>query len=169
MSKGDLEKLAAIPDSTDRSRAVGLMIAGMSLNDVMNELKSRPEISVKAKASAEEKVLTDEEWLDRWCGEFRKLIEDPSRFDRDALRWRHDRDNRGGHRGKATPLLKKARKVGYSPYAYLVAKVLFICHPADWFRCEDCWGKNLTHSGCTRCNGNGYIIREDTKLLKEKD
>ena len=144
----DMDRLAAIEDPAARDRAVGMRLCGIPVDQTVRE------VEIKRVRS-----LTNEQWLAEFCVAVRSRIQDPSHYDRDALFYRHDRDNRVIHRAKAKPLLQEVSTNARSPLATLLQRSLFVCHPSDWLVCSECMGHNVDHPDCHGCHSCGYELR----------
>jgi hypothetical protein len=161
ITQEELLTISKMPDTTDRDRVVNKICSGMDAKDAIAGVAATPGVSIKNKAAALEKAQTDEEWLQDRCGPFREKIQDTTWYDQDALLYRHTRDSHSVFRGKTKDLVQATRKKGYSPFAWLVERLIFICHPNDWYSCEECFGKNVDHPNCDTCKGTGYRLKSE--------
>jgi hypothetical protein len=138
---------------------ISISAGKMSLAAIMGP-RPLPQATAKIAGPAGESQVTDADWLTTYCEPTRSNIQDPTRFEEDALLYRHTRDVRaqlgkGGSKREAIELKRR----GYHPFANMLLRLIFIEHPKEWFFCGDCGGRNVDHGECDMCHGAGYTLK----------
>jgi hypothetical protein len=185
LTKNDLIKLGTLEEIA-KNEAVNLVAMGLTADEAiaaieiarsfteeqLNELRaasiSRDEILrlgklepiAKAEAVsliAKETQASDGDWLETHCRACRQALQDKTAFDRDALLYRRNRQQRPVFSSCSRELVNKARQEGSSPLADAMAGIFYVKHPGQWDVCTQCHGANVDRPDCSTCGGAGYL------------
>ena len=170
-SKEDLLALARIEDKQIQSAAVNLMAGGYSLEKAVEDARTmfgNTEQGEQRREQFRVAELPDAEWLDAACGSLRKLLQDTTAFDRDALLYRHNTTERHAYRAKSKDLVLKSLRHGWSPFAQFMKNLCWVDSPDKWYLCAECNGKNADKPECDHCKGCGYKVRVTVPEGKNK-
>lgn len=148
-----------------RQQAVTLVAAGLSPKEAIAQATLPPGTTMvmvgdPGELPREVTEMTDEEWLEHFCGEVLARLKHTAVFKRDALLYRAIRDHRHTFR-KATKKAMAQSKVGLTgPFHYAVSRALNIDHPSRWSPCGPCGGTGQSgdRGRCGYCYGNAYTV-----------
>lgn len=167
VTKAQMLVIAKLKSEEERLRVMNAIVMSMTFDEAMKYVKDNPKQTEEMKAKKVEKTMGAKEWLEFYCTKIRPKLEDTSCYDRDALLYRDTREDRNVCRGRTKAAGIGARRAGYSPYAELLCKFIFLLHPDNWVICEQCFGKNKQKPECKGCYGCGYrTMSEKAKYVK---
>jgi ParB family chromosome partitioning protein len=161
-----IRKINKLP-AEQRKEAVALVAAGQSAieavaqaslpaNATIETVAGDPEQGAKAEAD-----MSDDEWLEHFCGDVLARLKYKAAFVSDALLYRKTRD--ALHKlktGTKTALSQsKAKVVG--PFFLIFAKLVNTDHPSRWNPCGKCGGSGQSgdKAKCGFCNGHAYSTK----------
>jgi hypothetical protein len=172
VSGTDLKKLAAIEDEDIRKKAIALAVLGTLVDEAIRDITAPPGERVEHTetrsipidrpplAEREEKDLTHEEWLERYCKDVIKRIRDPRQYMADAILYRRIHDARMEFRNRTKQALAQSKQIKPGPFAYALMRIVNVDHPATWLVCGPCQGTGYVQKGlpCPHCKTNGYSL-----------
>ena len=178
----DRHTIAKIPDQTKRDEVVNLVLAGMEVREAIVRV-TQPEggklklgngkvveVPIEAPAPADgeraEADLTDAEWLEEYCGAFRKILPDVARakYDIDAAAYRAVREARNAFKARVKKAVKAFPGGLKGAFVRSLNRILNVAHPKHWLLCGACQGLGVERGGkCLACFGDGYIARMEGK------
>lgn len=166
VSQSDMSLLADIEDTNHRSMVINLVLSGM---DTKTAIRAVMEKIAPSPVGNDDSTLSDEEWLEKWCGEIRSRLEMKTYFDTSALLYRaiaKERTVFKQKKGKEILDLHKAKRGGL--FATLCFRFCYTSHPRDWLVCGACDGTgkgpkqiNGLHDICPKCLGDGFKVRTE--------
>ncbi len=161
ISREDLLKITRIEDPAKRLNVIGVVALGMDVSEAVDGIEEPSQDLAKAENAKLEIKLSDQEWVETYCGQMRACLQDPTFFDIDAAFYRRDRDAKAIYqRDGQTKAIAKARagKHRNLPFVKFYIRFMFVEHPNQWQRCDDCFGNNADQPRCEKCKGAGYKI-----------
>jgi hypothetical protein len=169
ISKHDLQAAAAIEDETLRLRAVTLMASGMPPKEAIAfatapENATFSEVGEDGKKVKAEADMTDEEWLEFYCGDLLHRLTYQIAYKRDALLYRHTNAARGKFRAVAKPKLAQSKtQVRGGRFSLLLSQICNVAHPKHWLICGKCGGKGIigVEGQCQTCYGAGFLTKTE--------
>jgi len=171
----DRETIARIKDDSERGEIINLIVYGMDVHGALKQVlggraPGRSNQSCEAAAAAaqakgeSDTELSDDQWLETYCGDKIKLLKDPAKYKVDALLFRWVLEARTTFRGKVKTKAKlvKANKV-YGLFFGVLNRLIAVSHPKDWPLCGSCVGKGHDDAGqsCKTCYGGGYQLKTE--------
>ncbi len=158
VTRQGLIKIAGIEDPAKRLNVISVVALGMDAVEAVAAVNECSDGTAQTEAAQIDNELSDEEWLEKHCGDFMQHLQDQSHYRRDALLYRHDRDAKRIYQrdGQAKAAAKAYRQSKKQPFARLMLKLLFVEHPNAWCLCFECDGRNVDKPECDKCRGTGY-------------
>ena len=100
--------------------------------------------------------MTDEDWLETYCGEVLAQLKYQAAFKRDATLYRHTRDARQKFRAASKKPLAQSHIQVVGPFFLLYSKFVNVDHPSRWMKCGPCngTGQDQQSGKCDRCHGH---------------
>ena len=144
VGRNDLLAIAEAKDEAQRKAIVKAACAGLPVREAIASITASPEDVKKLAADKARLELSDEDWLERYCGEFRQNLQDATRYDRDAILYRHSRKDRSAVASHHKKEAIKARQRGFHPFAQALLRVFYVEHPIEWCYCFECAARTLT-------------------------
>jgi hypothetical protein len=175
VTRADMIKLAKL-SRPDDPRMINCAIGEMGMGATCDEaIKSAQdairerdeEENGKAKAPRESE-LSDADWLSGYCYKVRHELQSTAAFDRDALLYRRTRDDRAVLKTRSREKTEKALRTGYSPFATMLERLIFVEHPDHWWICNECNGQNVDKPKCENCRGTGYRIKCEDRFTPKR-
>lgn len=163
VSKADLLKIAKVADVERRHQVVNRVCFGDTADEAIAALCTPENGQEKDAAYLElkERKISDEDWVREHGGKVRIMLQDPTVFDREALLYRHTRDDRLLLRSKCKAEVLKCHEAGGGPLSYHLRRILWVNHPSTWLRCWACEGRNVDKPECEDCHGCGFKLNYD--------
>ena len=105
--------------------------------------------------------MTDEEWLETYCGDVLAKLKFQVNYKKDAILYRHTSDARHKFRMAMKKPLAQGKSQQVGPFFLLLAKLVNTDHPKNWLHCGPCGGTGMSgdDSKCGYCNGHAYSTR----------
>jgi hypothetical protein len=147
----------------DRAWAVELIAKGQPFAAALKHVQDNgkgADANEPTQPKKRERDLTNDEWLQLYCGDVISRLADPSNYKTDAILYREIRDHRIAFRGHTT--IKEAWKRGKNggPFARIVGKFMRASHPCDWLICGTCNGTGkVAERDCEECWSYGYRVK----------
>jgi hypothetical protein len=164
--KTEVERLAAIPDEARRRQAVSLVAAGMSPKGALAYAALPADTQVvtvgdPSQPQPSETDMTDEEWLETYCGEVLARLKYTAVYKRDAILYRKTRDARERFRNATKADLSQSKIQPTGPFFWALARVVNIDHPRNWLPCGPCGGTGMSGDvgKCGNCYGHAYVVK----------
>lgn len=151
-------------DESERSAVVNMIAVGVtpkeSIAQATTPAGSLAGEPVNDDGQAEED-MTDETWLDTYCGEVLARLKYTAPFKRDAILYRQTRDARHKFRGALKKPLAQSKIQIVGPFYRLLAKTVNVDHPSRWLPCGPCGGSGMdgNKSKCHNCRGDAYVVK----------
>ena len=165
--------VSQIAEADKQVELVNLLASGMEFNEAWLRIFNTPadlsggtkdEKEAKTAAKAEnDQPLSDEEWLNTYCGEKLSLLGHPEKFRADAILYRHTTDLRAKFRSRIKSHLKETADAGVKgPLWGSISRLIGLSHPKDFHNCPECGGAGEVNGAvCRKCNGAGYILKSE--------
>ncbi len=168
VNAGDLYAISGIKDEEKRSLAVNLAASGMNVSDAIATAEAGEVTKSDADEKLAEKEMTDEQWLEAYCSDFRKMLgSNTVAYDVSATFYREINKARGAFEAKIRKALAEA--MSCTPHGHFVRFVNQLCHiehPRDWLLCAGCSGAGSVAgptgqaSKCIKCSGDGFKVKQ---------
>lgn len=167
VKQADLVSLARVKDEESRRKAVSLAASGLPVAEAIAAATGAPE-PPKPVLAPFEVELTDAEFLDGPCGEFRKRLgTNTAAYDASALFYRATKDARQAFKTKIEKRLNEAvEKKPSGHFVRFTSQFLHVEHPRDWLICSRCSAtgtepNTLQIQGvlCKVCSGDGFRVK----------
>lgn len=168
LGKTEIERVATIADPAKRHRAVELIASGLEPSAARALATAPANATIETVVVADapdykpESEMTDEEWLDVYCGGLLSRLPHQETFRRDAVLWRRTRESRRELRRNMRALLAEMGPRPSGPLQNATRRLADLAHPNDWLVCGPCGGTGTigADSCCSSCWGHGYRIKE---------
>lgn len=172
-----VDQMAAIGDAEGVKTASNLAAAGMDPDEAIRQgkkVKAEKKAAKKApKADGEapskpEPVkkadLTDDEWLETYCGKILAALPFKTAFRRDAILYRRSLDKIVSLRTGTKKALAEAKKPGENGAFFAnLFRLVRASHPMNWLVCDGCNGNGHVADDktrqCSKCLGGGYKLK----------
>jgi hypothetical protein len=162
----ELKTFGQLSDSA-RPKALSLVASGMDVKTAVAAATAPTDAKIESVVQQDdpsvkpESEMTDEEWLEAYCGEFLGKLKFTMDFRRDANLWRATRQARAKFKADIKRDLKQSKAVQTGPFAGMIGRVVNVAHPNDWQVCGPCGGSGQAGatSKCPTCNGHGYKVK----------
>jgi ParB family chromosome partitioning protein len=157
LSARRIDRLARIEDPKQAAEVINLVASNMAFPAAMREVLGE---DYEGDAEEDDEQGSDEEFLD---GLPLRTRVDRTKFDADALLWRHAAEAR---RAFARSIGWSARKKAVGPKGLYFRRILLMLeapHPNRWLQCHACV-RGVTRAGgmvgeCRNCRGGGYVMQ----------
>lgn len=105
--------------------------------------------------------MTDDEWLETFCGEVLARLKYTVAFKHDAIIYRKTRDKIHALKTGTKVALAQSKAKVVGPFFLLFARFLNTDHPSRWKPCGPCQGTGQSgdKSKCGFCNGHAFSIK----------
>lgn len=148
-----------------QQRAVSLIASGMASREAIAKATTPANATVEqvedpTEEGKTEEELSDDEWLETYCGEVLARLKYQAVYRKAALLYRHIREAVAMFRGKTKKALAQSKTQLYDPYHRVVAAVVNVDHPKHWTPCGPCGGAGMSgnKSKCGFCHGHAFSL-----------
>lgn len=160
LSEEIVRQLAAIKSDEDRNAALTLISGGRDPQDAIDNAR-KDLAAAKKNRRRDDDELTDGEWLEQYCGEFRSKLTNLKAFDTSALLYRKTRSHLGVLKAGIWQDVRngKLNKAG-DPLTAFLSMAIAINHPSQWLLCGVCSGTggDGNAGSCGTCRGCGFKL-----------
>lgn len=170
ISQADLQALSKIQDPDQKRAAITLIGSGLDPKEAIatatlpaNTTTTYVEgTSATVQAEAD---MTDDEWLETYCGEILSKLKYQAIFKKDAILYRQSSDLRHKFKAGMKKLLAQGKSQTVGGFYLLLARLVNTDHPKNWLHCGPCGGTGMSgdNSKCGYCNGHAYSTRTGTR------
>jgi ParB family chromosome partitioning protein len=167
LTESELKRLADVEDPAAREKAVRAVSLGADVDAAIAEHTAAGNVHVedvaaeddeRAEAEHSEDDLSDDQWLQKFCGKVLARLKYTHAYRRDAILYRHTREARATLRNKAKKPLALSKTRPNGAFARLMIHFLYVDHPCHWLACAACQGTGMIgdQGKCRDCKGDAF-------------